>query len=235
MLSCSGACAAALGRRDRLRCSRCAGRHADRRHRRSLPTRRASSRSAARSPRSSMRSARKASWSPAIRPASIREAALTLPDVGYMRALSPEGVLSVNPTGILALARQRPEGSGRCAEEGERALHRGARDTSTMTASSKRSASSARRSASTPRPKRWRPRSMPRSKAAEKLTAGDPGAQARAVHPVASRAARSWRRAATPPPTASSSWPAASTPSRAFPATSSCPTRRSSPPSPTSS
>lgn len=35
------------------------------------------------------------------------EAALKLPDVGYMRALSPEGVLSVNPSGILAL-----EGSG---------------------------------------------------------------------------------------------------------------------------
>ena len=35
------------------------------------------------------------------------EAALALPDVGYMRALSPEGVLSVAPTGILAL-----EGSG---------------------------------------------------------------------------------------------------------------------------
>jgi iron complex transport system substrate-binding protein len=35
------------------------------------------------------------------------EAAFELPDVGYMRQLSPEGVLSVNPTGILAL-----EGSG---------------------------------------------------------------------------------------------------------------------------
>ena len=35
------------------------------------------------------------------------EAALSLPDVGYMRALSPEGVLSVNPTGILLL-----DGSG---------------------------------------------------------------------------------------------------------------------------
>ncbi|MEW9836020.1 heme/hemin ABC transporter substrate-binding protein [Mesorhizobium marinum] len=34
-------------------------------------------------------------------------AALSLPDVGYMRQLSPEGVLSVNPTGILAA-----EGSG---------------------------------------------------------------------------------------------------------------------------
>ncbi|TWH01213.1 iron complex transport system substrate-binding protein [Mesorhizobium sp. J18] len=33
--------------------------------------------------------------------------ALELPDVGYMRALSPEGVLSVNPSAILAL-----EGSG---------------------------------------------------------------------------------------------------------------------------
>ncbi len=35
------------------------------------------------------------------------EAALKLPDIGYMRQLSPEGVLSVNPSGILAL-----EGSG---------------------------------------------------------------------------------------------------------------------------
>ncbi|HWK63416.1 MAG TPA: hemin ABC transporter substrate-binding protein [Rhizobiaceae bacterium] len=35
------------------------------------------------------------------------EAALSLPDVGYMRQLSPEGVLSVDPTGILLL-----EGSG---------------------------------------------------------------------------------------------------------------------------
>lgn len=37
------------------------------------------------------------------------EAALTLPDVGYMRALSPEGVLSVNPTGILAEAGSGPK------------------------------------------------------------------------------------------------------------------------------
>jgi len=35
-------------------------------------------------------------------------AALKLPDVGYMRALSPEGVLSVNPTGILAIAGSGP-------------------------------------------------------------------------------------------------------------------------------
>lgn len=35
------------------------------------------------------------------------DAALSLPDVGYMRQLSPEGVLSVDPTGILLL-----EGSG---------------------------------------------------------------------------------------------------------------------------
>ncbi|SFV38365.1 iron complex transport system substrate-binding protein [Devosia crocina] len=35
------------------------------------------------------------------------EAALGLPDVGYMRALAPEGVLSVNPTGLLVI-----EGSG---------------------------------------------------------------------------------------------------------------------------
>jgi len=36
-------------------------------------------------------------------------AALALPDVGYMRALSPEGVLSVNPTGILALHGSGPK------------------------------------------------------------------------------------------------------------------------------
>ncbi len=35
------------------------------------------------------------------------EAALKLPDVGYMRALSPEGVIAVNPTAIVAV-----EGSG---------------------------------------------------------------------------------------------------------------------------
>ncbi|WP_436120889.1 heme/hemin ABC transporter substrate-binding protein [Phyllobacterium sp. LjRoot231] len=35
------------------------------------------------------------------------EAANKLPDVGYMRALSPEGVLSINPTAIIAV-----EGSG---------------------------------------------------------------------------------------------------------------------------
>ena len=35
------------------------------------------------------------------------DAALKLPDVGYMRQLSPEGVLSVNPSGLLVL-----EGSG---------------------------------------------------------------------------------------------------------------------------
>jgi iron complex transport system substrate-binding protein len=35
------------------------------------------------------------------------EAAQKLPDVGYMRALSPEGVLSINPTAIIAV-----EGSG---------------------------------------------------------------------------------------------------------------------------
>ncbi|BCG87805.1 hemin ABC transporter substrate-binding protein [Mesorhizobium sp. 113-3-9] len=37
------------------------------------------------------------------------KAALDLPDVGYMRALSPEGVLSVNPTGILALQGSGPK------------------------------------------------------------------------------------------------------------------------------
>ena len=37
------------------------------------------------------------------------EAVFKLPDVGYMRALSPEGVLSVNPSGILALAGSGPK------------------------------------------------------------------------------------------------------------------------------
>lgn len=37
------------------------------------------------------------------------EAAAKLPDVGYMRALSPEGVLSVNPSGILALHGSGPK------------------------------------------------------------------------------------------------------------------------------
>ncbi|WP_245420401.1 MULTISPECIES: hemin ABC transporter substrate-binding protein [unclassified Mesorhizobium] len=37
------------------------------------------------------------------------KAALKLPDVGYMRALSPEGVLSVNPSGILALHGSGPK------------------------------------------------------------------------------------------------------------------------------
>lgn len=37
------------------------------------------------------------------------EAALKLPDVGYMRMLSPEGVLSVNPSGILALQGSGPK------------------------------------------------------------------------------------------------------------------------------
>lgn len=36
-------------------------------------------------------------------------AALRLPDVGYMRQLSPEGVLSVNPSGILALQGSGPK------------------------------------------------------------------------------------------------------------------------------
>jgi iron complex transport system substrate-binding protein len=36
------------------------------------------------------------------------ERARMLPDVGYMRQLSPEGVLSVNPTGILALQGSGP-------------------------------------------------------------------------------------------------------------------------------
>ncbi|CDX51719.1 Periplasmic binding protein [Mesorhizobium plurifarium] len=37
------------------------------------------------------------------------EEAQKLPDVGYMRALSPEGVLSVNPSGILALHGSGPK------------------------------------------------------------------------------------------------------------------------------
>jgi iron complex transport system substrate-binding protein len=36
-------------------------------------------------------------------------AAMALPDVGYMRALSPEGVLSVEPSGILALQGSGPK------------------------------------------------------------------------------------------------------------------------------
>ncbi|MER8651647.1 hemin ABC transporter substrate-binding protein [Mesorhizobium sp. M0586] len=36
-------------------------------------------------------------------------AAVALPDVGYMRQLSPEGVLSVNPSGILALYGSGPK------------------------------------------------------------------------------------------------------------------------------
>jgi iron complex transport system substrate-binding protein len=39
---------------------------------------------------------------------SYPEAAAALPDVGYMRALSPEGVLSVEPSGILALQGSGP-------------------------------------------------------------------------------------------------------------------------------
>ncbi|WP_299748734.1 ABC transporter substrate-binding protein [Devosia sp.] len=39
--------------------------------------------------------------------ATFPEAALALPDVGYMRALAPEGVLSVTPTALLVI-----EGSG---------------------------------------------------------------------------------------------------------------------------
>jgi iron complex transport system substrate-binding protein len=47
-------------------------------------------------------------WSPATQTAYYPpEAALALPDVGYMRALSPEGVLSVDPSAILVI-----EGSG---------------------------------------------------------------------------------------------------------------------------
>lgn len=37
------------------------------------------------------------------------DAALALPDVGYMRALSPEGVLSINPTGILVVDGSGPK------------------------------------------------------------------------------------------------------------------------------
>lgn len=37
------------------------------------------------------------------------DAAFGLPDVGYMRALSPEGVLSVDPSGILALQGSGPK------------------------------------------------------------------------------------------------------------------------------
>jgi iron complex transport system substrate-binding protein len=40
---------------------------------------------------------------------SYPKEAVKLPDVGYMRALSPEGVLSVNPSGILALHGSGPK------------------------------------------------------------------------------------------------------------------------------
>ncbi|KAA3449256.1 hemin ABC transporter substrate-binding protein [Mesorhizobium sp. SARCC-RB16n] len=43
--------------------------------------------------------------SSSLYPKAVRE----LPDVGYMRQLSPEGVLSVNPTGILALHGSGPK------------------------------------------------------------------------------------------------------------------------------
>jgi len=41
--------------------------------------------------------------------ATYPEAALQLPDVGYMRALSPEGVLSVNPSALLVLQGAGPQ------------------------------------------------------------------------------------------------------------------------------
>ncbi len=40
--------------------------------------------------------------------ATYPEAATKLPDVGYMRALSPEGVLSVNPSALLVVQGSGP-------------------------------------------------------------------------------------------------------------------------------
>ena len=69
---------------------------------------RASSRSAARSPRSSMRWAPRACWSASTPPACIPAAARALPQVGYMRALSAEGVLSLKPTLVIATTAAGP-------------------------------------------------------------------------------------------------------------------------------
>ncbi len=55
------------------------------------------------------------------------EAALQLPDVGYMRQLSPEGVLSVNPSGILALHGSGPKEAVDVLKKTEHPFHRGAR------------------------------------------------------------------------------------------------------------
>ena len=171
----------------RRRCSPAASRASPRRARRSSPIRRASRRSAARSPRSSMRSARRTGSSRATPPASIRRSALKLPDVGYMRALSPEGVLSVNPTGILALAGQRPEGSRRRAEEGRASPMSTCPRRFDQRASSTRSGSSARRSAPRPRPTTLAAEVEAELKAAEALTRRQSRAQARAVHPSRAR------------------------------------------------
>ena len=75
----------------------------------SFPMPRASQRSAARSPRSSTRLASSGRLVARDSTSVYPQAALSLPDVGYMRALSPEGVLSVNPTGILALQGSGPK------------------------------------------------------------------------------------------------------------------------------
>ena len=102
------------------------------------------------------------------------EAAMKLPDVGYMRQLSPEGVLSVNPSGLIVLEGSGPQGNDRRSQEGKRAADRWCPKPSTMPASSKKSASSDERSARTPRR-----RSLPQQvdadlAAAERLTAGMP-------------------------------------------------------------
>ena len=98
----------------------------------------------ARATRSRCATPRAARWRSAIRPASCRSAARhgnslcarargsgssrstttsfyppqalqEKPNVGYMRALSPEGVLGLSPSLILASRRRRPEGSDRGA------------------------------------------------------------------------------------------------------------------------
>ncbi len=56
------------------------------------------------------RSAPRTCWSASTRPASIRGGA-KLPQVGYMRALSAEGVLSLKPTLIIATTAAGPAGA----------------------------------------------------------------------------------------------------------------------------
>ena len=120
---------------------------------------------------------------------------------------------------------QRPEGSGRRAEEGERALHHGARDLRPRRHPRQDPRRRQGASARTTRRPRLPPLSMPTSTAAEKLTAGIPERK-RVLFILSMQGGKILARAAAPRPTASSSSPAPSTRSRAFRATSSFPTRR---------